>query len=143
MRRVRHLGWRRAVVATLLGIVSVVAAIGFTIASNAHPVDHIGLGLSDGSAAPDGTTRLELYVDNGTSSPMSAVLRVEAANPASAPGLQPVDANVNAAARAAGNVDVVLKNGCGVRLTITLRTDREDRSLTVFVPCVGASAAPS
>jgi hypothetical protein len=118
----------------LFGALCLLAANGFRLVSSAPAQPYMAFTLGTESTDSSGTIRLNIAVANATPSAMTGQLRVGPADPGG-PAIQPWTGTLSVPSNGAASADAQITKACGVRLSVSLDTAADHRSLIAFVPC--------
>lgn len=118
----------------VFGLLCVVATSGLRKASIETVQPYIAFSLGNESADASGSVRLNIAVANARPSVLSGRITVGLADQGGS-AIQPWTGTLNVPANGAASVDAQLARACGRRLSVSLASAADQRSLIAFVPC--------
>jgi hypothetical protein len=124
----------------VFGLLCIAAVSGLRMASTVPTQTYVALILGTESADASGSVRLNIAVENTTTSALSGLITVAPADPGG-PVIKVWTATLNVRASGAVSAEAQLAAACGVRLRVSLDASTDQRSLIAFVPCPPSGSA--
>jgi hypothetical protein len=126
----------------VFGLLCVVSLSGLRMATSVRAQSYVAVTLGTEIADASGRVRLNIDVENATPAALTGRISIAASDPGG-PAISPWSGTLSVPSNGAASASAQLARACGVRLSVSVDTDAEHRTLIAFVPCLpGSSSLP-